>query len=123
MTKSIFTTQRTLHPRMGAQERLLGILTNLELFGVDFSLSSLRILLALHGSGGTAKLTAKQLSLQLSLSTSNISYHLNKLLDYGHVEKVTDSDPSNTNSRHGGGTSAVTYSNPKNTSTNDSRRN
>lgn len=93
MTKSIFTTQRTLHPRMGAQERLLGILTNLELFGVDFSLSSLRILLALHGSGGTAKLTANQLSLQLSLSTSNISYHLNKLLDYGHVEKVTDSDP------------------------------
>lgn len=75
------------------QEALLTILSWVDLFDPDMSLTRLRILLALHGAGGTPTLTVKVLSCYLSLSTSNINYNLKKLMEDGWVEIVEDSEP------------------------------
>lgn len=75
------------------QEALLGILSQVDLFDPDMSLSRLRILLALHGNGGTATLTPRVLSRYLSLSTSNINYNLKKLMEDGWVEIAVNSEP------------------------------
>lgn len=85
------TNQKT---RVSNQEALLGILSQVDLFDPDMSLSRLRILLALHGAGGTRTLTVKVLSRYLSLSTSNLNYNLKKLMEDGWVEIVEDSEPA-----------------------------
>jgi DNA-binding MarR family transcriptional regulator len=75
------------------QEALLTILSWVDLFDPDMSLTRLRILLALHGAGGTPTLTVKVLSCYLSLSTSNINYNLKKLMEDGWVEIAVNSEP------------------------------
>lgn len=85
------TNQKT---RVSNQEALLGILSQVDLFDPDMSLSRLRILLALHGAGGTRTLTVKVLSRYLSLSTSNLNYNLKKLMEDGWVEIAVNSEPA-----------------------------
>lgn len=80
--------------RVSNQEALLRILSQVDLFDPDMSLSRLRILLALHGNGGTATLTPRVLSRHLSLTPSNISYNIKKLMADGMVEVVVDADPA-----------------------------
>lgn len=80
--------------RVSNQEALLGILSQVDLFDPDMNLSRLRILLALHGNGGTATLTAKVLSRMLSLTTPTINYHLRKLTEDGWVEVATEAEPT-----------------------------
>lgn len=80
--------------RVSNQEALLCILSQVDLFDPDMSLSRLRILLALHGAGGTSTLAVRLLSRHLSLSPSNITYNLKKLMEDGWVEIVEDSEPA-----------------------------
>lgn len=79
--------------RVSNQEALLCILSQVDLFDPDMSLSRLRVLLALHGQGGTATLTTRLLSRSLSLSPTTINYNLKKLMDAGMVEVAVDADP------------------------------
>lgn len=80
--------------KVSNQEALLSILSQVDLFDPDMSLTRLRILLALHGARGASTLTVKVLSRYLSLSTSNLNYNLKKLMEDGWVEIVEDSEPA-----------------------------